>query len=412
MRVCLVSSIHPWINPRLVKEADWLVAHGHKVHVVTKRVHGWSDGPDQSLLASKKWRATRVNLLRDHPEGRRRWMATAVRAELAMRSFEWTGNRRLAEVGYYRGLSEVLDAAVKTSADAYIAHTQGALPIAARAAAKRGVPFAFDCEDLLAEEAADGLQRPRQRRAILEIERTYLPLASYVTATSHAMADYLESRYGLSKLFVVRNVFPLADLNGVSAPRQRPPTPTVELVWISAAIGAGRGLADAVRALALLPDRVRLTVFGRMLPEYEAEFSALVRELGVANRVMIHPVLDHAAIMPTLARFDVGLTLDSNNCRNRSLTISNKVYHYLQAGLALVATDTPGHREALVSAPGAGVVCAPGDVAGLANALQVYVGTPDALLHAKEAAWCAGQTHDNWDRESDIFRTAFETFAS
>ena len=412
MRVCLVSSVHPWINPRLVKEADWLVAHGHQVHVVTKRVHAWSDGPDESLLAAKAWSATRVNLLRHHREGRRRWLATALHSELALRAFEWTGNRRLAEVGYYRGFSEVLSAAVDTSADAYIAHTQGALPIAARAAAVRGVPFAFDCEDLLAEEAADGLQRPRQRRAILEIERTYLPLASYVTATSQAMAEYLQSQYGLARLLVVRNVFPLADLDGVPAPRQRPSRRTVDLVWISAAIGAGRGLGDAVRALALLPDHVRLTLFGRMLPAFEAEFFRLVRDRGVAHRVAVHPVLDHAAIMPTLAHFDVGLTLDSNNCLNRSLTISNKVYHYLQAGLALVATDTPGHREALGRAPGAGAVCAPGDVPALASALRSYAGDPDVLLSAKEAAWCAGQTHDNWDRESDVFRTALETMAS
>jgi glycosyltransferase involved in cell wall biosynthesis len=411
MRVCLVSSVHPWINPRAVKEADWLVAHGHEVHLVTKRVHAWSDRPDESLLASKRWHATRVNLLRDDPEGRRRWLATALRAELAIRAFEWTGNRRLAEAGYYRGFAEVLDAAVQTCADLYIAHTQGALPIAAQAAARHGVPFAFDCEDLLAEEAADGLQRPRQRRAILEIERTYLPLASYVTATSQAMAAYLESHYALTKLFVVRNVFPLADLNGVPAPRQRASKATVELVWISAAIGAGRGLADAVRALAMLPDHVRLTLFGRMLPAYEEEFWSLVRELELGNRVSIQPVLDHAAIMPTLAHFDVGLTLDLNNCLNRSLTIANKVYHYLQAGLALIATDTPGHHEALRRAPGAGVIVAAGDVQGLASALRNYVDHADDLLNAKEAAWCAGQTHDNWDRESDIFRSALETIA-
>jgi glycosyltransferase involved in cell wall biosynthesis len=301
---------------------------------------------------------------------------------------------------------------VQTCADVYIAHTQGALPVAAQAAARHGVPFAFDCEDLLAEEVADGLQRPRQRRAILEIERTYLPLASYVSATSQAMAEYLESHYALTKLFVIRNVFPLADLNGVSAPRQRASTATVELVWISAAIGAGRGIDAAVRALTMLPDRVRITLFGRMLPAYEGEFWGLVRELGLVNRVSIQPVLDHAAIMPTLARFDVGLTLDLNDCLNRSLTISNKVYHYLQAGLALIATDTPGHREALGRAPGAGVVVAAGDVQGLASALRTYADHPDDLLNAKDAAWCAGQTHDNWDRESDIFRSALETIAS
>jgi hypothetical protein len=35
MRVCLISSVHPWVNPRLVKEADALSDLGHEVFVVT-----------------------------------------------------------------------------------------------------------------------------------------------------------------------------------------------------------------------------------------------------------------------------------------------------------------------------------------------------------------------------------------
>src|SRR5579863_6843702 len=117
MRVCLISSVHPWVNPRLVKEADWLAANGHDVHVVTKRADAWSDGRDALLLPSKAWTSDRVNLMRDGGDGRRSWLISAVRAELAMRAYSWTGTLRFAEEGYYRGFTQVLGAATRARAD-------------------------------------------------------------------------------------------------------------------------------------------------------------------------------------------------------------------------------------------------------------------------------------------------------
>ena len=396
------------MNPRLVKEADWLAAHGHDVHVVTKRVDAWSDARDAALLPTKAWTTERVNLLRNDPAGRRRWLTTAIRASIALRAYEWTGALRCAEEGYYRGFADVLAAATRSRADFYIAHTQGALPIAARAAAATGARFGFDCEDLLAEEMADGLQNSVLRRAILDIERAYLPRASYVTATSHAMADYLVAQYGIAKPYVIRNVFALSELAGVPAPRERATRDTVELVWMSATIGGGRGLEDAVRALARLPDYVRLTLFGRMFPAYEARFTSLLVDLGVASRVTVRPIPETAAILPTIAQFDIGLTLDLNDCLNRSLTICNKVFLYLQAGLVVGATDTPGQREVIESVPLAGVLYAPGDVPALAAALASFVGDRAKLLTAQDAAWCAGQERYNWDRDATVFQSAFE----
>ncbi len=408
MRVCLISSVHLWVNPRLIKEADWLAAHGHDVTVVTKRVDPWADARDDDLLRDKAWSALRINLLRADPDGHARWLATAARASLARHVHRLTGMGRAAEEAYYRGLAEALRAATRARADLYIAHTQGALPIAARAAAACGAPFAFDCEDLLAEEAADGLQDPARRRAILQIERTYLPRAAYVTATSEAMADHLERTYQIRRPRVVRNVFASAELAGVVAPRQRPPRSTLEVVWMSATIGEGRGLEQAFDAIARMPERVRLTLYGRVLPAYEPSLRAQLRRFGIEHRVTIEPIVEPAAIMSAIARHDVGLTLDPTDCLNRSLTICNKVFLYLQAGVALAATDTPGQREILDSVPGAGWVVPPGDGAALAARLAPLVDDRTSLLAAQDAAWQAGQQRYNWDRDALVFQAAVD----
>lgn len=408
MRICLISSVHLWVNPRLIKEADWLASQGHDVHVVTKRVDPWSDARDDELLRGKRWSADRLNLLRGDVHGRRRWFTAAIRAAAAMRLHRLTGIVRFAEEGYYRGFAEVLSLAKRTRADFYIAHTQGALPIAARAAAASGVAFGFDCEDLLAEEAADGLTNAALRRAILQIERTYLPRAAYVTATSHAMAEYLERTYHIRPPYVVRNVFARAELANVVPPRDRPPRATIDLVWMSATIGEGRGIDQALDALARLPAHVRLTLVGRLLPAYESPLRVRIAALGIADRVTIRPPVKTAEIMSFLSGYDIGLTLDLNDCLNRSLTICNKAFLYLQAGLLVGATDTAGQRELIDAVPAAGFLCPPGDGAALARRIASFADDRAALAAAQDAAWRAGQQGCNWDTDALVFQSALD----
>jgi glycosyltransferase involved in cell wall biosynthesis len=410
MRVCLISSVHPWVNPRLIKEADLLASLGHEVTLVTKRVDAWADDRDQSLVAGREWASDRVNLLRHDPSGRRRWFTAAVRAKAALAAYRVVGGLRLSEEGYYRGFQDVLRAALRTRAEFFIAHTQGALPLAARAAARTGARYGFDCEDLLAEEAADGLTDPAVRRAILDIERAWIPAAGYVTATSDAMAAHLACEYSVRPR-VVRNVFPLAELTGVEPPARRGRRETTELVWMSATIGDGRGLEDGLRALALLPASVRLTLFGRVLPSYAARLSDLIDTLGIGARVTIRPVVPPAHLMARLAEFDVGLTLDPNECLNRSLTICNKVFLYLQAGLLVAASDTPGQREVAEAVPRGAVIYPPGDARALAATLGAVIADRAKILDAQTAAWNAGQDRYNWDREREVFLAAFHEAA-
>ena len=409
MRVCLISSVHPWVNPRLVKEADTLTSVGHDVFVVTKRVDLWSDARDRDLLQRKGWKCLRANMLRESKDGKRQWLLTAIRSKLAFRAYAVRPSLMLAEEAYYRGFNQVLALALSTRADLYIAHTQGALPIAARAALRQGALYSFDCEDLLAEEASDGLQNPRMRRAILNIENAYLPGAAYVTATSRAMAAYLAERYRMAMPRIIHNVFSREELHGVAPPLERIRNTAVEMVWMSATVGPGRGLEDAIAALSGLPEHVRLTIFGRMLPSYVPVFRALVQNRGLNNRVTVKPIPEPDQVMCTLADFDVGLTLDPNDCLNRSLTICNKMFLYLQAGLMIVATDTPGQREIMDDVPGAGVLYPPGDPDALASRMLPCILDPLKLMSAKREAWHSGQVRYNWEVEQREFLQAVQS---
>jgi Glycosyl transferase 4-like domain len=405
-RICLLSPAPVWVNPRLVKEADALHEAGYDVTAGYR-----ADGPadrDDAILKGKPWRWHRIDVARDRQPAA--WMRAAVR----QRAAEWivragVRSARAERAAYCRGDGVLARWAAAQDAALYIAHTQPALAVVAKAAASRGVPFAFDCEDLLAEDAADGGRAAWRRPMITHIERRYLPRAAYVSATSVPMAEYLAGRYGLRTTRVWHNCFPAADAAVLRGPADRPgPAGPVELAWISATVGPGRGLEDIFAAMPKLGGRVALHLYGAVAAGQSEWLDKQLGPVRERSAVMLHPLQPPDAMLTALAHHQVGLSLDGDETLNRSLTVSNKFFLYLQAGLACVATDTPGHRSVFPPGAGFGGMYRPGDVRSLAAVLETLA-NPLALAAAQRAAWIAGRTTYVWEHEKPQF---LETVAS
>ncbi|HXB28026.1 MAG TPA: glycosyltransferase [Gemmatimonadaceae bacterium] len=393
LKVCLVSPAPIWVNPRLRKEADALHAAGYDV-VVGYRLDG-DARRDDAILATKPWSWYRLDVNRTRAPVR--WLTSALRERLA-------GMLGLDAEAYCRGYPALVHWAIAQRADLYIAHTQPALAIAAEAAKATGARYAFDCEDLLAEETADGLRSAPRREMIRRLERRYLPGAAYVSATSQPMADYLVRQYGLTRVHVWHNCFPRSELSTLAPPAARPRGETVDLAWMGATIGHGRGLEDVFAVLPSLDPRVRLYLYGNLMESHREWLSKL------GERVVVRPLPPAAEVMPTLARHHIGLTPDRADSLNLSLTICNKFFLYLQSGLALVATDLPGQMSVLGPHAEIGAAYHPGDTDALASILRSMT-DPATLAARQSAAWELGCTTYSWDVEQALFLDAVRASA-
>lgn len=390
--ICLVSPVHLWVNPRLVKEADTLHAAGYDVRIGYRADSAWGRARDDELLRTRSWRSTPFDVSRT--SGRRWFSAAALQRAAQLLVRRGITSPRIDAEAYCRGYGPMTQWATRQRADLYIGHTHAVLPVVARAAEAGGAAFAFDCEDLLADEVADGLQAPWRRALILRHERRYLPRASYVSATSEPMRAHLAATYALPRVHVWHNCFPSADQRDAVPPADAPPAPPIRLAWISATIGPNRGLEDVLAALPSLGAGFQLHVHGNLPPEQQSWWMTATGSLGAGVRH--HPLLPAHEIIPALSRYDIGLSLDPPESLNRDLTISNKVFHYLQAGLAVVATDTRGHRSVLGGDPPLGVLYPPRDSGALATALRT-LGRDELRLALRQRAWAAGRTTYNWD---------------
>jgi glycosyltransferase involved in cell wall biosynthesis len=406
MRVCLITTGQPSSNPRLVKEADALVEAGHDVHVIAAYWAEWATIADARVLATRKWSYTFVDWRRETAP----WLFWKTRlrhrAALALQPapLVW---RICLPAALSRVTPELTRAALRTPADLYIAHNLGALPAAAAAARRHRSRLGFDAEDYhRAEFAFD--DRSARRLAVERAEERLLPRCDYLTAAAPAVAEAYApySRHG--QPVCILNVFPRA-----SCPPARPrtaPSGPLRLYWFSQTIGAKRGLEDVVRAMGRFADgTIELHLRGQWQPGYHEALQATAAAAGLnAARVVWHEPAASDEMVRLAAAFDVGLAVEPATTVNSDIILSNKIFTYLLAGLAIVATRTRGQEAFLERIPGAAVGYDPGDTDRLAARLEHWMTDRGALDRARETAWALGTARYNWDTEKQRFLTVIQ----
>jgi glycosyltransferase involved in cell wall biosynthesis len=397
VRICLIGATHPCHNPRLVREADTLAEQGQEVRVVGVRTVPELVADDDRLVATRKWRLQMASILRSN---RLRAARSRLRRALAAELFRRRGSVQDAENALCEAAPGLLRLAISEPADWYIAHTQTVLGVAARAARKWNARLGFDCEDLLAET---GHSSPGLVKAI---EAAYLPACDYVSAASPAMAARLRQQYGIPVPTVLYNVFPLEMVRRMKAPEQRPAAASLRLHWSGQTIGPGKGLEEAVGAAGMAGGGVEIFLRGTPMSGYGETLSRMARERNVSLAFLPH--LHHDELIGAMDQFDIGLALERASDPNYSITVTNKFFSYMLAGLAVVATDTPGQREVFEQASAVGFMYACGRPELLAEQLRRWRDDRTGMRAAQSAAWRAARERFCWDLEKTKFLALVE----
>jgi glycosyltransferase involved in cell wall biosynthesis len=352
---------------------------------------------DERLLSRRNWTLERIDLHSDVLTRRLHSVWMRCRRRLASSAFdqlEWT---KLAEYSSCASLPELTKLASAEPADWIIAHTQAALPAAAAAAKYRKTRLGFDCEDLLSETGEPSCE------AIRAIERRYLPECQYVSVPSNCMAAYVMRTYAIARPAVLYNVFPVSLAEGLMPPRARRTHSPLRLHWFSQTLGIERGLRDILEACARLGERVELHLRGHASEKRKSVILDFADRCGVTKLIRFQPLVEHDEVVKSMEQYDVGLALERPDHQNYSRTVTNKVFSYLLAGLAVAATDTPGQREILDQIPAAGFLYPAGNPTVLAEKLGHWIDSPGSLLEAKQAAWDVARSKFCWDVEETKF---------
>ncbi len=380
----MITPGHISTNPRLVKEAISLSQAGFSIHIVfSQYVAGQVKYDAAILIANPGWTYDVIN-----------WTSTSYISKL---------NRLLSKLktAIYKNECNLLNRnfawqvkkAILNEADIYIAHNLGALPVAVKAAKKNNVLAGFDAEDFHRNEVTDDTSSTEVKLKTA-IEDKYIPQLKYFTAASPLIAARYKSLYHVECTCIL-NVFPKVAPYQANQGTVQP----LQLFWFSQTIGSNRGIELIIKAINLTGIKMQLHLLGNLVTGYKQILSALCNPLF--SDIVFYNTVPPDKVFELAKTFDIGLATEPRVPLNRNICLTNKLFTYVQCGLAVAASNTLAQVDFFENYPRSGKLYV--NETELSAILTLYHHNRTLLQKTKQDAYEIGQDELNWEKESVIF---------
>ncbi|MBA4287947.1 MAG: hypothetical protein C0439_03060 [Pseudomonas sp.] len=276
-------------------------------------------------------------------------------------------------------------------------HDLPALEAGVELAASWGVPLVYDAHELYPEQKSFS---SAQRKICSEAESRLIKHADLVFAVNESIGEEMAHRYGIAK--------PVTLLNAIDPPADFEPQADHDLLRQKLSLSAQRrillfqgGFAPHRNLEALIEAMAHVRTqdvdlvmmgfgpFGELLKEKAARLKLLDR------RIYFLPAVPQAELLQHSASADLGIIPYPHVDLNSYYCTPNKLFEFIQAGLPILANDSP-ELNRFVRSNGFGhsaVMKTPRDIA---RAIDDAFAMPDsdqwrsAILQKRgELAWCA-----------------------
>jgi hypothetical protein len=405
-KIILITSSQPSLNPRLVKEADALVEAGHDVTVIYQYWNRWATQMDTKLLPKKKWKIIRVG--GDPLNENILYWKTRMRLKIARIFINFFGfKNNMAEMAIGRCTLQLAKKAKHISADFYISHNLAALPAAVMAAKYNSAKCGFDAEDLHRYEMSDD-DTDKDVRLKKYMEEKYFPLVNYITTSSPEITKKYESIFPTLTFTTILNVF---QKNKLKLTTNKSDLEPLKLFWFSQNVGLSRGLQDVLGALKILEhEQIEFHVLGFLSSSVKIQLGLIIKNLEFIKlpKITFYEPIESTEIPFFASKFDIGLATEPGFSVNNDIALSNKIFTYVQAGLAIIVSDTKAQNLFLTEYPSIGVAYEKKNSMSLASQIKNYIEHKETLAFQKNQSKHYANIQLNWEVEKGKFLSIIE----
>lgn len=311
IKVCDVVRNSVWYDPRVIKQIDEYVKADFDVYVIGEE--------------DNRYNATEIERI---PTSVR-----IVKIKDKYKRFQNKINTILKEISVCRSLAKEI-AACKP--DIIHANDLDALLAAYIATRSWKCKIVFDTHEVYTDNF--GMASAVLKKLFWSfIESWIIKRVDLVVCVSNAAADYFAAKYNIPKPLVVTNCAKRQRLHE----HENVKSPYFE-VLNHGQFYEGRGYDIMVEAAAISRNtqiKYVLRGFGRMEPELRS----FVDEKGLTN-VTFAPPVKTTGLIPAARTSHVGLAITVPINLNFKLSVSNKIFEYISAGLPVIMSDIPEHR--------------------------------------------------------------------
>ncbi|MCO6498737.1 MAG: hypothetical protein J5I50_13885 [Chitinophagaceae bacterium] len=387
MHLLFITTHNLGTNPRIVKEVQLAVNEGYEVTLICFTFNNWSRMNHEEIKKTLKNKITLIEI----PGNRKPflpWLMSTVVFEGARlllnilpdnsALLSWACNKR----------SWLLNEHLKRLNKKYdwvIAHNIGAFYPALNLAQKNGTRLGIDLEDYHPGETTI----PKEIRRSEKLIKHILPNADYVTAASPLILEEYKKLVSFdSATEVVMNYFHKDEF----VPPSMAESDSFQLVWFSQNISFRRGLEQIIP---LVDGRknVELHLYGNCKEEFYNQW------IAGRDNIFVHNALSQLDLHKELSLYDAGLAIEPGRDRNNELAVSNKMLAYYQAGLYIIASDTPAQRDFLKTNQHSGIVLSLYD-SGLESRFEKILESLHSIRSTKQARYYYAWSM-NWESESE-----------
>lgn len=387
MHILFITTSNLATNPRTVKEINLALKQGMKVTLLCFSFDNWSKEINEEIKKKIEKEIKYIEL----PGNRKPfliWFMSTIMfgsarfvLKLFPRSAFWlsvSSNKR----------SWILIRFLKRtmiSPQLIVAHNVGSMYPAMIFSKRKGCRLGIDLEDYYPGET----NTPVVSGQLRQLMKNILPLADYVTAASPLiMEETLKITAFKGEKEIIFNYFDRAEFTA--------PDTTIggslRLIWFSQNISFNRGLEQIAPVIEQLED-IELDIFGNCNAEFYENF------LRGKRNISVYDALPQKELHKVLSEYDAGLAIEPRKDRNNELAVSNKLIAYFQAGLYIIASDTPAQKQFLRENQHSGLIISL-HVNDLDERLAAIIASKDSIRRTKSERFRNAQQY-NWEAESE-----------
>lgn len=311
IKVCDVVRNSVWYDPRVIKQIDEYVKADFDVYVIGEEDNRYNATEIERIPAS-----VRIVKIKDK-----------------YKRFQNKINTVLKEISVCKSLAKEI-AACKP--DIIHANDLDALLAAYIATRSWKCKIVFDTHEVYTDNF--GMASAVLKKLFWSfVESWIIKRVDLVVCVSNAAADYFVAKYNIPKPLVVTNCAKRQRLHEHENVKS-----SYFEVLNHGQFYEGRGYDIMVEAAAISRNtqiKYVLRGFGRMEPELRS----FVDEKGLTN-VTFAPPVKTTELIPAARTSHVGLAITVPINLNFKLSVSNKIFEYVSAGLPVIMSDIPEHR--------------------------------------------------------------------
>lgn len=245
-------------------------------------------------------------------------------------------------------------------------------------------------------EVPELVNRPKVQRIWKRIEAWIFPKLEHIITVNKSIARLYEKEYG-KKLVVLRNV--PYKMNKLQAIENHQP---IQIILQGNGINIHRGAEELILAMQLI-DNVHLHIVGH--GDVMPTLKQMVNENDLSSKVSFYGRLPFEQMMQITAACDVGVTLDRSTNINYLYSLPNKLFDYIQSGLAVVSSNLYEIQH-IIDTYQCGIVINEVTPEHIADAIKKLQQNPEMLKLFKENSHKAAQQL-NWENEEKELKALY-----